>query len=122
MLSFSSALSGALIPPVDPADLKRVWSLMSRSRSEMPGQGGTASISTKLFVTEIEAGSDVIAVSLRTTLIDALLAQGMLEEWREGEELRDIVFWNAATFPLANGLKEFDASEFMKKLKKTQTL
>jgi hypothetical protein len=79
-------------------------------------------INVALFAKEIEAGSDVIAVWLRATLIDALLAQGMLEQWREGEELRDIVFWDTATFPLANGLKEFDASEFIGRLRKTQTL
>jgi hypothetical protein len=95
---------------------------MSRLRSETPGQAGTASLSTNLFVKEVKAGSDVIAVSLRTRLIDALLPQGMLEEWREGEGLSDIVFWNAATLPLANGLKDFDASEFVERLRKTQTL
>jgi hypothetical protein len=74
-------------------------------------------ISASLFANEIRSGSDVIAVSLRVSLLDALLQQGMLEEWREGKELRDIVFWNAATFPLANGLKDFDVSEFVETLR-----
>jgi len=41
----------------------------------------------------------------------------MLDDWREGDELRDAVFGAAATFPLQNGIESFDPQTFIERLR-----
>jgi hypothetical protein len=43
--------------------------------------------------------------------------QGMLDDWREGDEFRDTVFGAAATFPLQNGIESFDPEAFIERLR-----
>jgi hypothetical protein len=124
MMNLPSVLNGAPIPTVEANDVKRVWSLMSLSMAEMRAdQSGTQTaaptmgFSQSLLAQQCSSGADVLAVYLRASLISMLLQQGFLEEWHEGNELREPVFWGASTFPLPNGLNNFNPDEFVTRLK-----
>jgi hypothetical protein len=73
--------------------------------------------SQRLLAQQCSAGADVLAVFWRTSLVNIMVQQGVLDEWREGNELREPVFWGAATFPLPNGLNHFEVAEFIGKLR-----
>src|ERR1700676_5420132 len=107
MLDLKSMIDGN-IPAVSSIDIQRFWSL----RSQHPGD--SASYSTKAILQVCESESaDPIAVGARTMLLDILLEQGVLENWRENDALRKVVFDTAAVFPLPTGLQGLNPSEFV---------
>ncbi len=55
----------------------------------------------------------MIAVSLRTALLDAMASQGLLAPWQRSAGLDQAVFDAAATFPIP-ALDRFDANDFVR--------
>lgn len=107
MLDLKSMIDGD-IPAVSSIDIQRFWSL----QSQRPGD--SVSYSTKAILQVCESQSaDPIAVGARTMLLGTLLEQGALENWREGDGLSKVVFDTAAVFPLPNGLRGLNPSEFI---------
>ncbi len=108
MLDPKSVINGA-IPPADARDLQRFWSIQSQD----PAQSGVAySANAMLQICESKSADPVI-VWARTVLIRILLQQGVLENWRENDDLHVSVFQSAAVFPLPNGLQGINPSEFI---------
>ena len=107
MLDLKSIIDGD-IPAVSSIDIQRFWSL----QSQRPGDSVSYSTKAILQVSE-SASADPIAVGARTMLIGTLLEQGVLENWRENGGLNKAVFDAAAVFPLPNGLRGLNPSEFL---------
>ena len=124
MLAFGSTTPGSPIPPVDADDLRRVWSFISISRKGVPTDSeaaGKANPALGLNMSVLaqqchSSKADVLAVYFRSLLIDLLLEQGLLEQWREGDKLRAIIFAGLAEVPLPRGLESFKAKEFVASL------
>jgi hypothetical protein len=57
----------------------------------------------RLIQDQVGPANDAIAVVFRTALLKALFQQGPLDEWREGPELRQVVFDVAASHPMHSG-------------------
>jgi hypothetical protein len=104
MLDLHSMIDGN-IPAVSSIDIQRFWSL----QSQHPGAICTSAI---LQVCESES-ADPVAVGARTILLRTLLAQGVLEDWRENDGLSKVVFDAAAEFPLPTGLQGLNPDEFV---------
>jgi hypothetical protein len=121
MLDFESLTSGAPVPPVNPDDVKRVWRFIWEAVGGRQAAEGEASAAigfdVGLIAQQCGPGADVLAVFFRTALLQPLLREGMLDDWREGNELRVSVFGAAATFPLQNGIKSFDPKAFIERLR-----
>src|SRR5262245_60636087 len=122
MLDFESLTSGAPVPPVNPDDVKHVWRFIWEAVSGRPATEGEASapaigFDAGLIAQQCSSGTDVFDAFFRTALLQQLLRQGMLDDWREGDELRDAVFGAAATFPLQNGIESFDPQTFIERLR-----
>jgi hypothetical protein len=109
---------GVLLPAVNPDDMKRVWRLVRQSTGAQGGRAtSTMSIDVKLVAPQCSPGPDVLAVFFRMSILQRLLEQGMLNPWREGDGLRDIVFDNAATFAVRIGSDGFDPDAFLEQLR-----
>jgi hypothetical protein len=111
MLKIDAVISDA-VPAVNPGDLQRLWSFQSQSAKTYPG----AKISfTRESIAKLceSKTSDPIAVWARAALIGILMQQGVLDNWREQDGLHEAVFRVAALFPLPNGLKGVDPTEFV---------
>jgi hypothetical protein len=78
------------VPKVSPEDIKGIWPLVASLEAD-------AGIDSKLFAERCSPDANVQAVFVRTSLIRALLQQGLLDKWREGDHLHDKVFELAAT-------------------------
>ena len=107
MLDLKSMIDGN-IPAVSSVDIQRLWSLQSQH------DGATVSYSTKAILQVCESESaDPVAVGARTMLLRTLLEQGLLENWRESDNLSKVVFDTAAAFPLPTGLRGLNPGEFV---------
>ena len=116
---FRVSNEGEPIPPVDPEELKRRWSIRNQRltcevRRAVQGQE-----------------SDSIAIAHRLRMVN-MLAESfnhgqLLAPWKRGEELDDAVFRLAATFPIwplrqhvykvaGDSLSGFDPNAFVEKL------
>jgi hypothetical protein len=110
MTDIRSIASGKPVPPVHADDLKRVWyairDIMGAchiTEDHVPGQ--SVGIDARLLAPYCEPGADVGAVSVRAFLLRMFLQLGLLDEFREGNELRDTVFQVAAVFPMEQGVE-----------------
>jgi hypothetical protein len=122
VLNVESLASGVPVPPVNPDDIKRLWRFISGAADKRQHIEGEASAPTMAFdegliAQQCSSGADVFAVFFRTALLQPLLRQGILNDWLEGNELRDTVFGAAATFPLQNGVESFDPNAFVERLR-----
>jgi hypothetical protein len=107
------------VPTANSTDVRRIWSFLALERArDALGQAGV-SYSVQVLAEHCEASVNVLAVFLRATLVDALLQQGLLDGWREGNAPSDSVFEVAATFTLPRGLTEVDFQAFITALPKT---
>jgi len=70
---------------------------------------------------QVGLGDDAISVFFRTALLKAMFHQGLLDDWRQGAELRHVVFDVAATFPMGNGVEGFDAAAFLDEVRSRAT-
>lgn len=85
--NFKIYAEGEPIPPVDPEDLKRRWNI------KPPWTAGALQAAWS-------CEADSSAVSRRDGMVRTLVVYKLLEPWRHGEELDDVVFRLAATFPI----------------------
>lgn len=99
---------------VDPGDLRRVWHFTRavQETAKAAEQPGSVGIDIRLIEKECQPGTDVMAVFFRAALIPGLFDQGLLDEWREGNEPGDAVFTVAAAFPLEGGVQGFNLDAF----------
>ena len=100
------------VPAVRAVDVRRVWSCLASEQAH-----GTSSISLKLLAALCDENANVLAVWCRATLVGALPREGRLEQWRQGDGLRDEVFELAATFPIPRGLQGVDLDAFVDALR-----
>jgi hypothetical protein len=101
------------VPTVKSADIRRLWSFLSSEKISDPlAEVGTA-FSYSVVAQQCNVNSNVVAVFLRAALVHGLVQQGLLESWREGDELHDRVFDIAAAFPLSLGLADVDSQSFI---------
>lgn len=120
MANLKALNSKAPVPPVNPDDLKHVWVMFLESRKQAPAAlAGTLGIDARLLAQQCSSGADVLAISFRRAVLEALLKQGLLDDWREGDALRDIVFCAMATFPMQIGTESFDPNAFVDRLRST---
>lgn len=119
MFDFASVTSKTPLPPVDTNDVRRVWDLILQVTAGRAGDPGapTMGIDVRLVAQHCSPSADVLAVFFRTALLQALIQQDMLNDWREGKELPHSVFEAAATFPLPKGVDSFDPNAFIDRLR-----
>jgi hypothetical protein len=111
VLDLKSIINGN-IPSVNPLDVQRLW----LAQSQEPADSGV-SYSARAILQLCESESaDPIAVGARTMLIRIVLQKGVLENWRDGDGLKNVVFEAAAVFPLPAGLQGLNPSEFVASL------
>lgn len=120
---FAAFLSAPTIPAVDPEDMRRVWTLVKDLGEDKPNTGdtGITGIDMAVLAEHCSKGANVLAVFTRVQLVRALLQQGLLDAWKEGDSLRPQVFEVIAKCALApggeDGLK-FDTEAILKALGK----
>jgi hypothetical protein len=117
---FQEISKGAPIPPVDAEDLKRMWGLYREA-----GMRGAGAMSFRVLEEVCSPGANVGAVWSRHSMLSmVLLCSEFLAPWQNGEELNDVVFRVAATFPM-EGMKRgvvysewpFDLDAFLDRLR-----
>ena len=115
------AFSSAPVPAVDPEDMRRVWPLFEWLWLEEVEQGsGATGIDANLLAKQCSAGANVVAISARVALVKFLLKQqGLLDAWRDGDNLRPKVFEVIAKCPLEPGGKglRFDTEAILAAIK-----
>lgn len=89
---------GGPLPAVETADLKQVWTVLASKRASNTSRDGRA-IDQRLLRQYCSPGCNVVAAFVRASLVDALLQQGLLNEWRVEDGLQNRVFEVAADFP-----------------------
>ena len=102
------AEQGAAIPPVSEDDLKCLHAVSVERSRRYSGKDGV--IGLDVMARACSPGANLPAVWLRHTELRLLVRQGLLENWRHGTALDDVVFHAAATFPM-NGM-HFDREAF----------
>jgi hypothetical protein len=119
MSDCESLTSKTPLRPVDPNDVRRVWDLILQVTAGRAGdpRAPTMGIDVRLVAQHCSPSADVLAVFFRTALLQALIEQDMLNDWREGKEFRHSVFEAAATFPLPKGVESFDPNAFIDRLR-----
>lgn len=112
------------IPPVDPADLRRVWETLRENQARTPGHG--IGISIDFYERACSPRANVEAVWFRTSMLGMLDMLGMLSPWIHEGVVADAVFNVAATFPMegmAIGVPRqglpFDVQEFFSQVAKS---
>ena len=118
MANLKTLNSKAPVPPVNPEDLKRVWVLFLESRKQAPAaSAGALGIDARLLAQQCSSGADLLAISFRRAVLEELLKQGLLNDWREGDALHNSVFSAIATFPMQIGAQAFDPNAFIDRLR-----
>jgi hypothetical protein len=108
------------VPAVRAGDVRRVWSFLvqlAQQNRDTRSQGGVA-VNMRLLADLCEPNANVLAVYFRAILVKALMQQGRLDRWREGNSLRDSVFELVARFPLPEGIRDADLDAFVTALQK----
>jgi len=117
----NAAPSGGSVPPVEPADLRSVWTMQSGFQALHPGQ--QIMISTESYKQACGAGADVRAVLERVSHLSILQELGVLSPWLRDGVLGYAVFDVVATIPM-NRMQigvvyqkpPFDVEEFIKQV------
>jgi hypothetical protein len=121
LASFSAFLAGEPIPAVDPKDLRGLWALKHKLVAEFAQnpKGDVAtpapSIDVALLAGACAPGANVLAVWVRSTLLDLAVSQGLLAPWQQATLLDHAVFDLAATLPIPR-LDRFDPDDFLQRL------
>ena len=108
--------SGTPVPPVDPADIGRMWEFVKRTRAEavqhgVKGKIGFTSASMNGVCTP---GANIGAVWARAAFIELLQTTGAIKALEPGSDLEKRVFDLLAIYPIQMG--EFDGDEFLRRL------
>ena|SRR5215469_2966017 len=98
--------------PINADDLKRVWGLIR----DLIADYGVRGIDERMISRQCGPGADVNTVLFRAALVQYLFELGLLDDWREGNELATSVFQVGAIFPIQQGVG-FDAADFIKRLR-----
>ena len=109
------------VPPVDPADLRSVWTMQSEIQALHPGQ--QIAIPADAYQRACGPEADVRAVYERVSYLWMLREVGVLATWVHDGVLDDAVFQVAATIPMSRmqiGVvykkPPFDPEEFIKQV------
>jgi hypothetical protein len=94
--------------------------LMKGTRPHIGSGPGTVGFEIALIAQQCGEGADPVAVFFRTALLQSLLQTGLLDVWRDGDRLYDVVFEAIAAFPLPHGLQGFRPEDFGEALRKNQ--
>jgi SAM-dependent methyltransferase len=116
MSPFEHLESGSPVSPVGADDLKRVWRMVLEVKRVAP-EAQNVGFDARLISERCEPRANFQAVLFRLALLQCLFQEGFLDEWREGDTLRDSVFQASATFPMELGVQGFDTSAFMARLR-----
>jgi hypothetical protein len=119
MTDFESLESGAPLPPVNAQDLKRVWHLIQLPIGQSTEQDvgpQPVGFAAGLIVQHCEPGADVVAVFFRAALLRYMFREGLLDDWRVGNEPTDPVFRVGAIFSMEAGVQGFDPAAFIERL------
>jgi hypothetical protein len=102
-----------LIPAVTTQDLKCVWKeLRKRNAPDI-------SVCSDLLARECKlTTANAMASAIRAMIIDLVIAQGLINEFTDGDDIQDVVFERAASVPLHNGVNGFDLESFVATLKR----
>jgi hypothetical protein len=119
----SDSPSGGSVPPVDPADIRSVWTMQSEIQARNPGQ--QIGISADAYQRACGPGADIRAVFERVSLLGLLQIAGMLSPLLGNGVPDDAVFDVAATIPMSRMQRgvvynkpPFDVDEFIKQVEK----
>jgi hypothetical protein len=122
----SGSPSGGSVPPVDPADLRSVWTMQSEIQARNPGQ--QIGIGAESYKRACGPGADVRAVFERTSHLGLLQMGGMLAPWLRDGVPDDAVFHVAATIPMSRMQRgvvynkpPFDVEEFLKQIERRKS-
>jgi hypothetical protein len=96
--------SGGSIPPVEPADLRSVWTMQSEIQARNPGQ--QIGISADAYKQACGPEADVRAVFERVSHLGLWQIGGMLTPWLHDDVLDDAVFHVAANIRCAECKEE----------------
>jgi len=117
----SASPSGGSVPPVEPADLRSVWTMQSDAQAQNPGK--QIGISADVYQRACGPEADVRAVFARASLLGLLEIGGMLSPWLNDGVPDDAVFHVAATIPMNRmqigvvyNKPPFDVDEFIKQV------
>ncbi len=112
MLDLNSVMD-ANIPAANPLDIQRFWSLQFQHSADTSVSYSADAI---LQVCQSES-ADPVVVWARTALIGILRQEGLLDKWLTDEGLSKAVFEAAASFPLPNGLQDFNPDQLLANLR-----
>jgi hypothetical protein len=117
----SGSPSGGSVPPVDPADLRSVWTMQSEAQALHPGK--QLMIGAESYKQACGPEADVRAVYERVSHLWMLQEVGVLATWVHDGVPDDAVFHVAATIPMsrmqigiAYNKPPFDLEEFIKQV------
>jgi hypothetical protein len=115
--------SGSSVPPVDPADVRSVWTMQHEFQARFPNEGLV--ISADIYKQACRPGAHVGAVCERTSQLGLLQMLGVLSSWLRDGVLDDAVFQVLATIPMSRmqvgvvyNKPPFDVEEFVKQVEK----
>jgi hypothetical protein len=118
---------GEPVPPVTPADLSAVYSLMLRARADLPASIGMESpeqpaigFDPGVLADACGPGANVFAIWLRCALLEMMFRHGVLALWQRGDRLDEGVFEVAAIFPISR-IDRFDGEAFLQRLRDRST-
>jgi hypothetical protein len=110
-----------LVPPVEPADLRSMWSMQSGVQALRPGE--QIMISAEKYKQACGPEADVRAVYERVSQLWMMQEVGMLAPWLRDGVPDDAVFHVAATIPMNRmqigvvyNKPPFDVEEFIKQV------
>ena len=110
--------AGAPIPTIEPSQIEHVWERLSHIRRETQ-QNGTVGVTAVCGNPEFAPRNpdEQIALSIRYALLDALVEQGVLDDYMNDRSERQHVFIAAATIPCdRNDLAEALAGKKLREL------
>jgi hypothetical protein len=109
------------VPPVDPADIRSVWTMQSEVQARNPGQ--QIGIAADAYKRACGPDADVRAVFEWVSLLGLLQMGGMLSPWLHDGVPDDAVFHVAARIPMSRMQRDivynkppFDVDEFIKQV------
>src|ERR1700676_1811232 len=117
----SAAPSGGSVPPVEPTDLRSVWTMQSRFQAL--NRGERIMLSAESYKQACQPGADVRAVFGGVSHLWMLQGAGVLAAWLHDSVPDDARFHVVATIPMSrmqigvvHKKPPFDAEEFIKQV------
>jgi hypothetical protein len=105
--------SGASAPAVEASDLRRMREILLEVKARSVDR--QIGILLDGLETEFSPGADLLALVLRSVVVQSFHEEGALAEWLQNGEPAPIVFEIAARWELT--LDKWDSGEFLKQLR-----